>query len=81
MSEQAGKSKVAAILLAFFLGGLGIHNFYLGYTGKAIAQLLLTTVGSLLIFGPLVTYVWVIIEFILLIVGSIKTDAKGNALV
>jgi TM2 domain-containing membrane protein YozV/Tfp pilus assembly protein PilE len=25
-----GKSKVAAALLAFFLGGLGIHRFYLG---------------------------------------------------
>ena len=36
------KSKVVAALLAFFLGYFGVHNFYLGYTGKAIAQLLVT---------------------------------------
>lgn len=29
------KSKMAAGLLGIFLGGLGIHNFYLGYTGKS----------------------------------------------
>ena len=81
MSEQAGKSKVAAILLAFFLGGLGIHNFYLGNTGKGIAQLLLSTVGALIVFGPFITYIWVLIEFIMLIAGGIKTDAQGNALV
>ena len=28
------------ILFGVFLGGLGIHNFYLGYTKKAVAQLL-----------------------------------------
>lgn len=33
----AQKSKLAAGLLGIFLGGLGIHNFYLGYTGKAVA--------------------------------------------
>lgn len=29
-SHTGGKSKVVAALLAFFLGGLGIHRFYLG---------------------------------------------------
>lgn len=81
MSEQAGKSKVAAILLAFFLGGIGIHNFYLGNKGKAIAQLLLGTVGWVIIFGPVIAGIWAFIEFIMLIAGGIKTDAQGNALV
>lgn len=36
------KSKMAAGLLGIFLGGLGVHNFYLGYTGKAVAQLLIS---------------------------------------
>ena len=39
-SEQ--KSKIAAGLLAIFLGGLGIHNFYLGFNGKGAAQLVMT---------------------------------------
>lgn len=81
MSEQMGKSKIVAAVLAFFLGWLGIHNFYLGYTGKGIVQLLLSTVGLLLFgLGPLIVGIWVLIEFIMLLVGGIKTDAKGVAL-
>lgn len=33
------KSKVAAGLLGIFLGGYGVHNFYLGYYKKAAIQL------------------------------------------
>ncbi|MDE6788193.1 MAG: TM2 domain-containing protein, partial [Ruminococcus sp.] len=36
------KSKMAAGLLGIFLGGWGIHNFYLGYTTKGIIQIVLT---------------------------------------
>lgn len=35
-----GKSQLAALLLCAFLGGLGIHRFYLGYTWQGIVQLL-----------------------------------------
>lgn len=35
-----GKSKLAAALFAFFLGGFGIHKFYLGQTGWGILYLL-----------------------------------------
>ena len=43
------KSKLAAGLLGIFLGGIGVHNFYLGFTGKAVAQLLISVLscGSL----------------------------------
>ena len=34
----AQKSKIVAGLLGLFLGGLGVHNFYLGYTGKAVGS-------------------------------------------
>lgn len=33
------KSKAAAGILGIFLGYFGVHNFYLGYTKKAIIQL------------------------------------------
>jgi hypothetical protein len=39
-AEGAGKSQLVALLLAFFVGVLGIHRFYLGYTGIGIIQLL-----------------------------------------
>lgn len=34
------KNKIVAALLAFFLGGLGIHKFYLGENGMGILYLL-----------------------------------------
>ena len=36
------KQRIVYILLALLLGGLGIHNFYAGHTGRAVAQLLIT---------------------------------------
>lgn len=40
------KSKLVAGLLAIFLGTFGVHNFYLGYTGKAVTQLVLSHRGN-----------------------------------
>lgn len=34
------KSKIAAGLLALFLGGLGVHKFYLGQVGMGVVYLL-----------------------------------------
>lgn len=48
--QVSSKSKVAAALLAFFLGGLGIHEFYLGRTGAGVAFLLATILTGWLIF-------------------------------
>lgn len=73
MGEQ--KSKMVAGLLGIFLGGLGIHRFYLGYTGIGIAQIVVTvlTCG----FGSL----WGFIEGILILCGNtITTDAAGRPL-
>ena len=64
------KSKLTAILLCLFLGSLGIHRFYLGYTLIGVIQLL--TFGGFLI--------WAIIDLIRLIIGSLK-DSEGNDLV
>ena len=72
------KSKMAAGLLGIFLGSLGVHNFYLGYTGKAIAQLCI----SLLSCGMLAiaSEIWGLVEGIMILTGSINKDGKGNPL-
>ncbi|HQK74380.1 MAG TPA: TM2 domain-containing protein [Clostridiales bacterium] len=69
------KSKMAAGLLGIFLGAFGVHNFYLGYTGKAVAQLLITVLS--LGFLAVVSSIWGLIEGVMILTGSIKTDAKG----
>ena len=78
MTPVQGKSKIAAGLLAIFLGCFGVHNFYLGYTGKAVAQLLITIL-SCFILSP-ITAIWSLIEGILILTGSIGTDASGMPL-
>jgi TM2 domain-containing membrane protein YozV/RNA polymerase subunit RPABC4/transcription elongation factor Spt4 len=73
-ARQGTKSKLAAGLLGIFLGGFGVHRFYLGYIGIGIAQIVVTliTFG----FGAL----WGFIEGILILVGSMNKDAMGYAL-
>lgn len=59
------KSKAAAGLLGIFLGCFGFHNFYLGYTGRALAQLLITLL-SIGLFAP-VSALWGFIEGIVIL--------------
>lgn len=69
------KSKMAAGLLGIFLGALGIHNFYLGYTGKAVAQLLISILSCGVL--ALVSEIWGIVEGVQILTGSIAVDGKG----
>jgi TM2 domain-containing membrane protein YozV len=39
-SSHSGKSKITATLLAIFLGGIGIHKFYLGQVGWGILYMI-----------------------------------------
>lgn len=68
------KSKIASGLLGIFLGCLGVHRFYLGYTGWGFVQLCLTllTCG----YGSMITGPWGLIEGILCLTGSMR-DADG----
>lgn len=69
--NNAKKSRISYILLAFFFGCLGVHNFYAGYNKKGIAQLLI----SLLSFGILspIVGIWCIIEMC-----TVTKDSAGN---
>ena len=63
---RSDRNKIVAALLAFFLGTLGIHRFYLGRTGSGILMLVL----SLTIIGLVVTGLWSFIDAIRLLVMS-----------
>jgi TM2 domain-containing membrane protein YozV len=64
------KSRTSYIVLGIFLGGLGVHNFYAGYTGRGVGQLCLTvlTLGAL----GVVSWVWAIIEICI-----VEKDSTG----
>jgi TM2 domain-containing membrane protein YozV len=76
MFASPPKSRVAFILLGLFLGGLGVHNFYAGYSGKGVAQLLLTLFLWWTIVVPIGVTIWIIVE-----VCTVDRDAYGNPLV
>ena len=73
------KSKLAAGLLAIFLGSLGIHNFYLGNKTKGLVQILVSLVGGLFTCGlaTIGVSIWALIEGIQIFTGTIATDAYG----
>ena len=72
------KQWLVALILGLFFGGFGVHNFYLGYTNRAIIQLILT----ITVFGAPITGVWVLVELILILMrsGSYGYDAQGQPL-
>lgn len=72
------KSKLVAGLLGILLGSLGIHNFYLGFTGKAVAQLLITILSCGIL--SVVSAIWGLVEGIQYLTGSLNVDANGNPL-
>lgn len=68
------KNKIAAGLLAIFLGSLGIHKFYLGYTQAGLIMFLVSILGSFLFFlGPAVMGIIALIEGIIYLT---KTDQQ-----
>ncbi|HOC41275.1 MAG TPA: TM2 domain-containing protein [Bacteroidales bacterium] len=61
-TKSGGKSWIATFLLCLFLGSIGIHRFYLGYTWQGIVQLL--TAGGL--------GIWTLIDLIRIITKDLQ---------
>lgn len=86
LSTTTGKSRALAGVLAILVGGLGVHNFYLGYNQKAIIQLIMFIIGVLttcLIIGLFImsaASIWGLVEGIMIFTGKINTDGNGNLL-
>ncbi|MGB0428288.1 MAG: TM2 domain-containing protein [Polaribacter sp.] len=62
LNYGSSKSHTTALLLCFFLGGIGIHRFYLGYTWQGVVQLL--TFGGL--------GIWSLIDFIRIVLEDLQ---------
>ncbi|MCC2307772.1 TM2 domain-containing protein [Cellulomonas chengniuliangii] len=63
------RSRAAAAILAFFVGVLGVHRFYVGKIGTGIAQIL--TLGGL--------GLWTLYDFIVIVIGKFQ-DKEGRTL-
>jgi len=72
VQKLSHRSKLVAGLLGIFLGGFGVHNFYIGKTGVGVAQIILTiaTCG--------IASIWGFIEGIVILTQSEPKDADGN---
>ncbi|UCF86546.1 MAG: TM2 domain-containing protein [Nitrospiraceae bacterium] len=66
--QVSPKSRLVALLLCIFFGGLGIHRFYVNKIWTGILMIL--TLGGL--------GFWTLIDLIVIIIGSFK-DKKGHA--
>jgi TM2 domain-containing membrane protein YozV len=67
---RSHKSRTSYIVLGVFLGWLGIHNFYAGYTGRAVGQLCLTVLTLGFLF--MVSWIWAIVEICI-----VEKDSTG----
>ncbi|WP_273758786.1 TM2 domain-containing protein [Bartonella sp. AU55XJBT] len=81
---QSQQSKVTLAVVCLFLGGLGIHRFMVGKIVTGIIMLLITILSIITIpflgFGLLgiifIIIPWVLIDFIVILIGSFK-DKDG----
>lgn len=80
-NATGGKSRMTAGLLGIFLGSLGIHNFYVGKTTRAVIQLVVSIVGGIISCGiaTLAMWIWGLVEGIFFLTGheGYTTDANG----
>lgn len=62
--------KILAGVMGILFGAFGVHNFIYGYTGKAIAQLLITLLSCFMLSW--VSAIWGLIEGIMILTDSIQ---------
>ena len=77
-TANGSKSKVTAGILALLLGGIGVHKFYLGFTGPGLVFLLVNTVGWLITWTMLFlpNIVLGVISFVEGIIYLTKSDEE-----
>ena len=69
-NKLSSKSRATAAILAIFLGGFGVHKFYLGYHQAGTITLIVSLVGSIIILPTIVMGIIAFIEFIIYLTKS-----------
>ncbi|AGF74376.1 putative membrane protein [Bartonella australis AUST/NH1] len=73
LEQQSQQSKAMLALICWFTGVFGIHRFMVGKIWTGILMLIL----SLSVAGLVITGIWAIIDFIVIVAGKF-TDKRGN---
>jgi len=68
--DASPKSRLAALLLCWFLGLFGAHRFYVGKIGTGVLQIF--TLGGL--------GIWTLVDLIMIVVGAFK-DIEGRRVI
>lgn len=71
--QGTAKSRLAYLLLAWFVGIFGIHNFYVGRNGVGLAQLLITLLTGIFVIPLIIVGIWVLIEMV-----TVTQDGNGQ---
>jgi TM2 domain-containing membrane protein YozV len=71
-SPENTKSPTTALLLAIFLGGLGIHRFYLGRIGSGLLRFAANALFFVPVVGPLFIIGWWLLDIILIANKSLR---------
>ena len=66
----AKKSRIVYVVLALVFGEIGVHNFYAGFIGRGVTQLLITVLSFGLLFW--ISWIWAVIE-----ICAVDHDGKG----
>lgn len=67
------RNRIAAAVLAFFLGGLGVHKFYMNKPGAGIIMLLVGLFGWLLLFPAIIIWIIALVEFVIYLTMTDET--------
>ena len=66
----AKKNRIVYVILAVIFGEIGVHNFYAGFVGRGVAQLLITVLSFGFLFW--ISWIWAIIE-----ICVVESDGRG----
>ncbi|MBR4105898.1 MAG: TM2 domain-containing protein [Alphaproteobacteria bacterium] len=82
LSSESTHNGIIYIILAFFLGCIGIHNFYVGYWKRGLSQLALSLVSPYMMFIPLLfAALWATLEIFFVNRSANGCLLGGNRLV
>ena len=78
-AAEDSKSHTAALLLAIFLGGFGLHRFYLGHVGTGILRVLCLPLVLIPVVGWILPVAWHLADIMLVATKALRPKSGAYA--